>query len=651
MRRAIKIFERIFLVLIILLLLIVVPIGVNKLFEVSRAAFLSDKEKMMEDIDRMDYLLRHDFANLGHFTDLNEYTKGMEEWRNRVESDESYILDSFRIDVVKRIAGLRDPHSIVYNYQNLDEKTFPYRLEWYDSSFYLINARVDDDKWLGSRVIRLGEYSSQKVYEKLNAYANAPNPSGQAYFIRLFTSIPVVLQHEGIINTAGEVSMLVENSSGEQKELVFTAIPADGIGALSDYKRLSSKYAETDLPLREQQPERFYWYTFLEPENAVYLRYRRSESQGDIETFWQSLFEEIDSKHPDKFIIDIRDNPGGDSQNHVTLLDEIQERNWLNAYGKLFLLTNRGTGSAAISLTSEMEMSTEAIQVGEAPMDRASTTSDPTFFTLPHSKMTLLLPNIYSLHSFAGDPREEITPDWEFSDNPFQDGFIRDLALDSIFQSSIDPSSRGHVVSSLPEAEGSFVFNPLRNMRIFPENDTVKIHVDGMGEGYIYERDSVYYSSRYDMELIIDTTGTLLLKMNTTEFPLHQTAPGESSIYELMVQGKTEGATNKLQELQKEGAYYVTRPIIQTWTYKAYKRDGLESALALNTVNKALFPGDPVISIVDYELYQYAGGDFIGQSGAIAAVLGKLIRRYFTIVTTDRVMNDEYNAFIGTEKD
>jgi hypothetical protein len=30
-----------------------------------------------------------------------------------------------------------------------------------------------------------------------------------------------------------------------------------------------------------------------------------------------------------------------------------------------------------------------------------------------------------------------------------------------------------------------------------------------------------------------------------------------------------------------------------------------------------------------------------------AAIIGKVVKRYYTVVTTEQIMNDDYNAFIG----
>lgn len=125
-------------------------------------------------------------------------------------------------------------------------------------------------------------------------------------------------------------------------------------------------------------------------------------------------------------------------------------------------------------------------------------------------------------------------------------------------------------------------------------------------------------------------------------------AEEDMSIEKLMAQGKYELAKKKLEVLSVNGKlpYYLDRPYFQTKTYTTYNEAGFDQAYELNQLTKEFFPDDPVVSIVDFELHQY-NDDAIGQFTSVFPVIGKLLKRYYLIVTTDRVMNDQYNAFIG----
>lgn len=103
-----------------------------------------------------------------------------------------------------------------------------------------------------------------------------------------------------------------------------------------------------------------------------------------------------------------------------------------------------------------------------------------------------------------------------------------------------------------------------------------------------------------------------------------------------------------LIDMQKEGRlpYYLDRPYFQSRVYQLYNEGAFDQAMALNQLNQWLYPNDPVASIVDFELYQYEG-QTLGQIKSIFPIIGKLLKRYFLVITTNKIMNDEYNAFIG----
>lgn len=54
-----------------------------------------------------------------------------------------------------------------------------------------------------------------------------------------------------------------------------------------------------------------------------------------------------------------------------------------------------------------------------------------------------------------------------------------------------------------------------------------------------------------------------------------------------------------------------------------------------------------MVYIVDFELYQY-DGQTLGQITSAFPVIGKLLKHYYSVITTEKVMNDQYNAFIGS---
>ena len=100
------------------------------------------------------------------------------------------------------------------------------------------------------------------------------------------------------------------------------------------------------------------------------------ENAGDISRFAGQITDTINSHTPNKLIIDLRNNPGGNSYLNAQLIDAITNTAQINQRGKLFVLTNQNTFSAAINFAGNMEMRTKAVFIGEKAGDTATFTGE-----------------------------------------------------------------------------------------------------------------------------------------------------------------------------------------------------------------------------------------------------------------------------------
>jgi len=626
-------------------LLVLAPIGIYKLYENIRSSFLTDYEKRKEDIERLEYLFKNEFSGYNLLPSSPYFDKEIANLKQSLEKDSLLSQSAFNLSIIKTVASFKDPHTSVFNTSELLGLRFPYYLKWSNGDFYLLSGQVDK-KWLGAKVTRFENTLPETVFEKISTYANAPNEAGTAFFISSFMHSPEVLFQEGIIKDQNQIELEV-NLDGKTSKLSFKSLPRAQFSTLTDYYRMSDKIGDYEMPLYNKNPEQNYWYAYLEDENLLYLRYSLCVSQGDIQAFWLEVFEEINNLKPEKFVIDVRGNPGGDTQNHNYFLSRIKNDTLVNQFGMLFTLMDRGTGSAAVSFVSEMERFTNTITVGEKTIDKPNTTSDPTFFTLPHSGITILLPNLYSLHSYIHDQRDAVIPDIPIVQNLQGKAYLHDEVMDSI--RSLDRKNEQPIFAQLPaEAEGQYTFSPIRNLSIYPDDSIWYISIDGLTVAPIYQEDSLIFTRIYDMVLNLNETVGMQLQIHNSTVNLSKINIEDKSIEKLLIEGNYEMARSKLENLKEDNRlpYYLDRPFFQSRTYSTYNQYGFEKAYELNQLSKVFYPNDPVISIVDFELYQYTN-NALGQVKSIIPVVGKVLKRYYTTLTTEKVMNDDYNAFIG----
>ena len=620
MKKVFKFFKWTALSIIAIILIILIPIGINKVYQNIRSSFLSNQEKNKEDLERFEFIMKNEFSGYGVLPTTNAFDEKLNHLKN-VLNDTAKFSKEFSLEIIKAVAAFKDPHTAVYNKNELLDSRFPYSLTWSNGDFYLLSGQVEK-KWLGAKVIKFENIPGKLVFEKLSAYTNAPNEAGTAFFISSFVYSPDVLYYEGIITDRNKIQLEVTHG-GETSILTFNSLPKAQFDALTDFYRMDDKFSDYDKPLYKTRPGQNYWYEFNEAEKLFYLRYKLCVAQGDIEALWNEVFEKLNTLKPEKLVIDVRENPGGDTQNHSRFLSRLAKDTLVNREGKLFTLIDRGTGSSAVSFASDMERITETILVGEQTMDKPNTTADPTFFTLPHSKVTIVLPNLYSFNSHIYDKRDAVIPDIPIVQNIEGDAYLYDEVMDSVINLRI--SAKANNFATLPSnLQGQYSFSPIRNASLIQRDSIWYISIDGLLDAPILQTDSMLYTRKYNIKIAsIDSVGKeLKLIMHNSQINLTRIDDNDISLVQSITDRKFEKTKSLLEKMQGNGnlPYYLGRPLFQSRTYIIYNQYGFNSALEFNKLTKQFCPNDPVASIVDYELNEYENNT-LGQVKSIFPVI------------------------------
>ncbi len=647
MKKIIKGIKWVFLAIIGIALIILIPIGAVKLYEHTRGVFLSEQEKLQEDLERFEYLVKNNFSGYNVLPTTDAFNTRLAEIKKGIAENKITNREQFGIEVIKAISAFKDPHTFVYNRNELFDRRFPYRLSWSDGDFYLTSGQVDKE-WLGARVIRLNDTPGKAVFEKLSVYTNAPNEAGTAFFMGSYPSYPMILRTEGIITDTDQIELEV-SLNGKTTILSFKSLTNEDFGRLNDYITMADNNNAAATPLYKTKENINYWYEYDKTERTFYLRYKLCVPQGDINAFWDEVFDQLEELQPDKFVIDVRNNPGGDTKSHNYFLQLISQNKRWNQYGKLFTLINGGTGSAAVSFAADMERLTETILVGEKTMDKANTTSDPTFFTLPHSEITLLIPSLYSLHTHLHDLRDAVIPHLTIHQDYEGSNYFQDKVMDSI--KNLDLEDHMLQFAKLPaNASGRFSYSPIRNASVIMQDSIWYLSVEGLFEAPIYQEDSLFFTRKYNARIWFTDSAIneLHLEIHNSALDLHRIDQNAVSLTQAINNRDFKKADVILEDLNSGGKlpYYLDRPFFQSRTYKLYNEYGFEAAADMNELARKYYPDDPVVSIVNYELHSFENSTW-GQVKSIPPVAGKLIQRYFDVITSEKIMNDDYNAFIG----
>lgn len=164
-------------------------------------------------------------------------------------------------------------------------------------------------------------------------------------------------------------------------------------------------------PLYLRNADLSYWFEHLRDEGLVYCQINRvvDEPGEGIRDFSGRLMDHVEAASPDRLVIDLRWNPGGNTHLVLPFLHRVIGSP-ANRRGRLFVIIGRRTSSAAMNLTALLDRHTEAIFVGEP------TGSSPTFvgetvpFELPYTRVRANVSDLLWQSSWPMDYRTWVPP-------------------------------------------------------------------------------------------------------------------------------------------------------------------------------------------------------------------------------------------------
>jgi hypothetical protein len=301
---------------------------------------------------------------------------------------------------------------------------YPIRVYWFGNDLRIISTTADSQEPLGGKLERIGQYGVQEVRARLRSLL----PQNENRWLEMNRS-PALLTDATILFTLGiamdpnHVSIQMVRDDGVELKRSLTALP-EGIDDIHWIQPFSTP------PLYLAHQNEAFWFTTLPGTTSTYVVFNK---YSGFEQNAQNLLNYIRKTHPNRLIIDMRENGGGDFDlPREYLLPFIKNNVVLNRRGNLYIIIGRKTFSAAMTNSADFRKQTNAILVGEPAGERPNSYQENGTFCLPNSHIHLSVSTMY-YKTVSGDP-EALFPDkridLEWSD--YQSG--RDPVLSWITQ-------------------------------------------------------------------------------------------------------------------------------------------------------------------------------------------------------------------------
>ena len=257
------------------------------------------KEQWRQDLAYLTAELPKCHANAFHFISRERFEAEVAELDgklDRLNTDEIYA----GMDRIANLIG--DGHTYIKVPE--DNANFPIDIERFGDEHRVVATTSGNEKALGTRVIKIQDMPIARLHELLLALT----PADETQVLRDlrvlgFLTTGIFLHGMGIIPDRNVARYTLAGDNGQEFTIDIHAV------APGESSKISWIPAFKERPLFRQKPGDNFWYTYLPDSHTVSCSFRGYKGLGK-QANW--LFDLIQQQHPDKLVIDLRLNGGGD---------------------------------------------------------------------------------------------------------------------------------------------------------------------------------------------------------------------------------------------------------------------------------------------------------------------------------------------------
>ena len=334
--------------------------------------------------------------NAFHFITRDAFERAVTDLDGRLvglDGDQSFVaFEQLARTIGDGHTGFRAPPELVAQ--------LPIKVRRFGDDERIIAAAPGSESLLGARLVAIDGVPVDEVHRRLLTVTPADEGMGvrNGMADRRMT-LGLFLHGLGVTPRRDAVQVTALTDDGRTQTVDLIALAA---GATPQWVQ-----AAAGSPLMRQHPDDALWCADAAP-GVLYCDFRRYDGLGSPAA---ALRQRLAANPPNKLIIDVRSNGGGDYNVGLRqLVNPIRDDAAVNRKGHLFVLIGPETFSAAMSNSAHFRQRTAAVLVGEPIGERPNSYQENRELTLPNSHLELSYST--KLYQFApGDPTNEIRPD------------------------------------------------------------------------------------------------------------------------------------------------------------------------------------------------------------------------------------------------
>jgi len=390
---------------------------------------LSRDASWQADLDYLVSELRRLHVNLHNHMSAQEFQQRALGIKARIPqlTDQEIVFEFMEL-----VGGLGSGHNLIIptNGAKGAFKRLPVEFYWFSDGLFIVEASQDNQALIGSKIISIGDVPINEALAKTATLNARDNEMQHLWLSPYYISLPEVLTGLGIINQTDNVPLTLINSDGVTEHITLSGTE----WTFNGFPKLP-KLTKAESPLYLAKSDQLFWLETLPQHNATFVQFNwvAERKEQTLKAFSQDLIDAINNSDFENLILDLRHNPGGNGSILPPLLRALVYFEAAKPEGKLYIITGRGTFSAAHNLLTNLNRITNAVIVGEPSGSRPNAISEAGWFKLPYSGLMGLTSSQFHQPSTPEDHRIWIAPHLPVSLSSAEYFSGTDPALEAIY--------------------------------------------------------------------------------------------------------------------------------------------------------------------------------------------------------------------------
>ncbi len=375
------------------------------------------KKQWIEDIDFLKNTLAKKHINAYHTISKEDYAKKFIDLKSDVLKLEDYEI---KLRIAQIVASIGDAHTS--SQLNFDTGTgfYPFELSWLGKDLKVLAIDKSYSDIIGNSLIAINNMPIEDVIANVNTLISHENNQWiKLNNVQLIKSPEVLKFLEIATEDTAEFTFI--DDKGNTKKLKLSPKASD----IKDIIQVKDLMPKKPLCMKHEGNyfKKIYWYEYIPDDKIMYFQYnscidrnvakrygyKNYEQFPEFDKFSEQLVKELNNREIEKFIIDLRGNPGGDSRLFSNFVNELCNIEKLKHKGKIFVITGRNTFSSGLIACIELKYLTKALFFGEPTGENVNHYGEVRSISLPNSKIMVSYSTKY--FELSSEYKENFIPD------------------------------------------------------------------------------------------------------------------------------------------------------------------------------------------------------------------------------------------------